>query len=286
MSYPVIADAKASMTKLSALLGDWVSDQAWADTAKAQADEWKAEVYRRTHPQAGELLPGTSSYAEVIGKLNRTMEKGDTVLTAAGGLPAELSMNWQNYQIGKFDIEFGFSCMGYEIAGGWGAKIANPDNDVVVLVGDGSYMIQNSDIYSSVLTGHKMIIVVCDNGGFAVINKLQTNTGNESFNNLLEDCRRPDGELARVDFAKHAEAQGAISEKLDSIDQFDDAFARAKAADRTYVIVLDIDPVSPAAWSKCDCWWEVGLPEVTRNDDTAQIVADWEKGRVNQRRGV
>jgi 3D-(3,5/4)-trihydroxycyclohexane-1,2-dione acylhydrolase (decyclizing) len=286
MSYPVIADAKASMTKLSALLGDWASEQAWADIAKAQADEWKAEVYRRTHPQVGELIPGSSSYAEVIGKLNVSMEKGDTVVTAAGGLPAELAMNWQNYQIGKFDIEFGFSCMGYEIAGGWGAKIANPDSDVVVLVGDGSYLIQNSDIYSSVLTGHKMILVVCDNGGFAVINKLQTNTGNESFNNLLADCRRPDGELARVDFAKHAEAQGAISEKLDSIDQFDAAFARAKAADRTYVIVVDIDPVSPAAWSKCDCWWEVGLPEVTRNDDTAQIVAEWEEGRVNQRRGV
>ncbi|KHT63528.1 3D-(3,5/4)-trihydroxycyclohexane-1,2-dione hydrolase [Photobacterium gaetbulicola] len=286
MSFPVLGDAKTSMTKLSALLGDWRSGDEWSAKAKAEADEWKELVHRRTHPQEGDLLPGMSSYAEVIGKLNKSMEKGDTVLTAAGGLPAELSMNWQNYQIGKFDIDFGYSCMGYEIAGGWGAKIANPDNDVVVLVGDGSYLIQNSDIYSSVLTGHKMIVVVCDNGGFAVINKLQNNTGNESFNNLLEDCRRPDGELARVDFAKHAEAQGAISEKLTSIDEFDAAFARAKEADRTYVIVVDIDPVSPAAWSKCDCWWEVGLPEVTRNEHTAKKVADWEEGRATQRRGV
>ncbi|WEM44761.1 3D-(3,5/4)-trihydroxycyclohexane-1,2-dione acylhydrolase (decyclizing) (plasmid) [Photobacterium sp. DA100] len=286
MSYPVLGDAKTSMTKLSALLGDWRSGDEWSAKAKAEADEWKELVHRRTHPQEGDLLPGMSSYAEVIGKLNTSMEKGDTVLTAAGGLPAELSMNWQNYQIGKFDIDFGYSCMGYEIAGGWGAKIANPDNDVVVLVGDGSYLIQNSDIYSSVLTGHKMIVVVCDNGGFAVINKLQNNTGNESFNNLLADCRRPDGELARVDFAKHAEAQGAISEKLTSIDEFDAAFARAKEADRTYVIVVDIDPVSPAAWSKCDCWWEVGLPEVTRNEHTAKKVADWEEGRATQRRGV
>ncbi|MFH0257910.1 3D-(3,5/4)-trihydroxycyclohexane-1,2-dione acylhydrolase (decyclizing) [Vibrio rumoiensis] len=285
-SHPVIGDAKTSMTKLSGLLADWRSGDEWSSKAKVEADEWKALVQRRTHPQAGELLEGTSSYAEVIGKLNRSMEEGDTVLTAAGGLPAELSMNWQNYQIGKFDIDFGYSCMGYEIAGGWGAKIANPDNDVVVLVGDGSYLIQNSDIYSSVLTGHKMIVVVCDNGGFAVINKLQNNTGNESFNNLLEDCRRPDGELARVDFAKHAEAQGAISEKLTSITDFDAAFARAKEADRTYVIVVDIDPVSPAAWSKCDCWWEVGLPEVTRNEETAKKVADWEEGRVAQRRGL
>lgn len=286
MSYPVLGDARTCMTKLSGLLDDWRADQAWADTARTQADQWKAQVYKRTHPQEGDLLPGLTSYAQVIGKLNTSMEQGDTILTAAGGLPAELAMNWQNYQIGKFDIEFGFSCMGYEIAGGWGAKIANPDRDVVVLVGDGSYLIQNSDIYSSVLTGHKMIVVVCDNGGFAVINKLQNNTGNQSFNNLLSDCRRPDGELARVDFAKHAEAQGAISEKLTSIDEFDAAFARAKAADRTYVIVVDVDPVSPAAWSKCDCWWEVGLPEVTDNADTARKVAEWEEGRRHQRRGV
>ncbi|WP_099607351.1 3D-(3,5/4)-trihydroxycyclohexane-1,2-dione acylhydrolase (decyclizing) [Vibrio coralliilyticus] len=282
----VKCDAQRGMAQLSQLLGDWRSSDDWASTAKAQADEWKAVVQRRTNPQEGDLLPGMSSYAEVIGKLNKSMQPGDTVLTAAGGLPAELAMNWQNYQIGKFDIEFGFSCMGYEIAGGWGAKVANPDNDVVVLVGDGSYLIQNSDIYSSVLTGHKMIVVVCDNGGFAVINKLQTNTGNQSFNNLLEDCRRPDGELARVDFAKHAEAQGAISEKLTDSTEFDAAFQRAKEADRTYVIVVDIDPISPATWSKCDCWWEVGLPEVTRSEETASIVAEWEEGRVNQRRGV
>ncbi|CAH0537107.1 3D-(3,5/4)-trihydroxycyclohexane-1,2-dione acylhydrolase (decyclizing) [Vibrio marisflavi] len=283
---PVKCDARQGMRKLSVLLEGWSASSDWSNMAKVKADEWKQLVHKRTHPKQGDLLPGMSSYAEVIGKLNKAMQPGDTVLTAAGGLPAELAMNWQNYQIGKFDIEFGFSCMGYEIAGGWGAKIANPDHDVITLVGDGSYLIQNSDIYSSVLTGHKMIVVVCDNAGFAVINKLQTNTGNESFNNLLEDCRRPDGEVARVDFAKHAEAQGAISEKLASIDEFDAAFQRAKEADRTYVIVVDIDPVSPATWSKCDCWWEVGLPEVTRDDDTAAVVAQWEEGRSNQRRGV
>ncbi|WP_298770693.1 3D-(3,5/4)-trihydroxycyclohexane-1,2-dione acylhydrolase (decyclizing) [uncultured Shewanella sp.] len=285
-SYPILGDARTCMTKLSALLGDWRAPVPWSDKAKAEADDWKALVYRRTHPQVGDLLPGLSSYAEVIGKLNHLMEPGDTVLTAAGGLPAELAMNWQSYQIGKFDIDFGYSCMGYEIAGGWGAKMANPDNEVIVLVGDGSYLMHNSDIYSSVLTGHKMILVVCDNGGFAVINKLQQNTGNESFNNLFVDCKRSKGKLARVDFAKHAESQGAISEKLPSIEEFDAAFTRAKAADRTYVIVVDIDPVSAAAWSQCDCWWEVGLPEITHNQNTAKKVSDWEAGRSIQRRGV
>lgn len=279
LAYPVIADAKTAMAKLNIELNDWRSDQAWAGKALEQANEWKALCVKRAEVEGDEV----ASYAQVIGAVNRLVEPGDTVLTAAGGLPAELSMNWQNIQIAKFDIEFGFSCMGYEIAGGWGAKIANPDNDVVVLVGDGSYMLLNSDIYSSVFTGHKMIVLVCDNGGYAVINKLQNNTGNESFNNLLEDCRRDTPEVARVDFVKHAESQGALSEKVSRMVDFDAAFARAKAADRTYVIVTDIDPTK---WSSCDCWWEVGLPEEIRDERTEKAVASFSEGKTHQRRGV
>lgn len=286
LAMPIIADAKSTLLQLTERLGSWKGEPSWANTATEKASEWKALCQSRT--ECTLQKPATdkhemASYAQVVGAVNRLIDKGDTVLTAAGGLPAELNMNWQSNQIGKFDIEFGFSCMGYEIAGGWGAKIANPDKDVVVLVGDGSYMILNSDIYSSVLSGHKMIVVVCDNAGFAVINKLQNNTGNDSFNNLLEDCRRPDGKLARVDFAKHAEAQGAISEKINSMDEFDAAFARAKAADRTSVIVVDIDPTK---WSSCDCWWEVGLPEVVRTDKVKQAIANFSKGQTHQRRGV
>jgi 3D-(3,5/4)-trihydroxycyclohexane-1,2-dione acylhydrolase (decyclizing) len=279
LAYPVIADAKVTMAKLSVELGNWRSAQSWADQALEQANEWKALCKNRAEVKGDEV----ASYAQVVGAVNRLLEPGDTVLTAAGGLPAELSMNWQNNQIAKFDIEFGFSCMGYEIAGGWGAKIANPDNDVVVLVGDGSYMILNSDIYSSVFAGHKMIVLVCDNGGYAVINKLQNNTGNESFNNLLKDCRRGTPEVARVDFVKHAESQGALSEKVSTMAEFDAAFARAKAADRTYVIVTDIDGTK---WSSCDCWWEVGLPEVIRDERTEKAVANFSEGKAHQRRGV
>lgn len=279
LAMPVVADAKDTLVQLDAVLGNWKSDTEWAATAQSQASEWKALCHQRAKVMGDEM----ASYAQVVGAVNRVVEPGDTVLTAAGGLPAELNMNWQSQQIGKFDIEFGFSCMGYEIAGGWGAKIANPDNDVVVLVGDGSYMILNSDIYSSVLTGHKMIVIVCDNAGYAVINKLQNNTGNDSFNNLLEDCRRPDGELARVDFAKHAEAQGAISEKISNMQEFDAAFARAKVADRTSVIVIDIDPTK---WSSCDCWWEVGLPEIARTEKVEKAVANFSEGRAHQRPGV
>ena len=137
------------------------------------------------------------SYAHVVGAINRACDPTDLALTAAGGLPGELCKNWKAKSIGTFDCEFGFSCMGYEIAGGWG-PMADPERDVIVFTGDGSYLMMNSDIYSSVL-GHKLIVVVCDNGGFAVINRLQNFKGSASFNNLLEDCRRERD--ARVDFA-------------------------------------------------------------------------------------
>jgi 3D-(3,5/4)-trihydroxycyclohexane-1,2-dione acylhydrolase (decyclizing) len=225
------------------------------------------------------------SYAQIIGQVNKLAADNDRIVTAAGGLPAELNMNWLARSRGNFDIEFGFSCMGYEVAGGWGASIACPDNDVIVLVGDGSYLIMNSDIYSSVLTGHKMIVIVCDNAGFAVINKLQKNTGNDAFNNQLRDCTtvRKQTELPRVDFAKHAESLGAHSEKVGHLNDFAAAFARAKAADRTAVIVVDIDETQ---WSSVDAWWEVGLPQASNKPSVQAAMASWDEGRQHQRKGV
>jgi 3D-(3,5/4)-trihydroxycyclohexane-1,2-dione acylhydrolase (decyclizing) len=133
-----------------------------------------------------------NSYAQAIGVVNALCDPRDRVVTAAGGLPAEVAANWRTLDIGTVDVEFGFSCMGYEIAGGWGARIAQsenePDSETIVFVGDGSYLLMNSDIYSSVLTAKKLIVLVLDNGGFAVINKLQNNMGQESFNNLIADC--------------------------------------------------------------------------------------------------
>ena len=117
------------------------------------------------------------TYAQVVGVVNARAGERDLVITAAGGLPGELMKNWRVKAPGSFDCEFGFSCMGYEIAGGWGAAMADPSRDVIVMVGDGSYMMMNSDIYSTVLTGHKMIVVVCDNGGYAVINRLAERQG-------------------------------------------------------------------------------------------------------------
>ncbi|MDP2570713.1 3D-(3,5/4)-trihydroxycyclohexane-1,2-dione acylhydrolase (decyclizing) [Vibrio penaeicida] len=281
LSYPIQADAKAALEQISPMLTHWNVDKTWSIFARQERQKWLDIVAERTRPSE----TATPSYAQVIGKVNQLASPDDRVITAAGGLPAELNMNWQASQPGQLDIEFGFSCMGYEVAAGWGAKMALDNSDAIVLVGDGSYLMLNSDIYSSVLTGHKMIVIVCDNGGFAVINKLQNNTGNESFNNLLKDCTsiRQEAELPRVDFVKHAQGLGAIAEKVDSLTDFEDAFNRAKEASQTYVLVVDIDPT---LWSSVDAWWEVGLPEITDREDVVKAKKKWDEGRRHQRRGI
>ncbi|MBU6440176.1 MAG: 3D-(3,5/4)-trihydroxycyclohexane-1,2-dione acylhydrolase (decyclizing) [Betaproteobacteria bacterium] len=272
------ADARAALDALHEALGAWQAPRSWAEQATQRAAQWKLQVAQRTRPTRA-----TPSYAEIVGAVNRLIRPGDTVVTAAGGLPAELNMNWLSPQIGCFDIEFGYSCMGYEIAAGWGVKIARPGHEAIVLVGDGSYLMLNSELYSSVLSGRKLIVVVCDNGGFAVIDKLQRNTGNTSFNNLLEHCRRPGGEVPRVDFVRHASALGARAEKIRGAEDFDAAFARARESDISYVIVVDVDP---ARWSECDCWWDVGLPETSHSADHEKAVREWNQGRAHQRRGI
>ncbi len=178
--------------------------------------------------------------------------------------------------------------MGYEIAGGWGARIAQsekePDQDTIVFTGDGSYLLMNSDIYSSVLTQKKLIILVLDNGGFAVINKLQNNTGNESFNNLIADTPTATHQVG-VDFESHAQSMGALAETVASPAELEAAFARAKAADRTYVICMKVDAYE--GWTQeGHTWWEIGTPHISAHDKIAAAHHDVEATRARQRKGV
>ncbi len=280
LAQTVIGDARDSLLQLDKQLDDWQTESNWIEYCQKEKAAWDDIVNSRT-AATDTALP---SYAQVVNKVNYLTNEGDRVITAAGGLPAEIAMNWQTRFPDSLDVEFGFSCMGYEIAAGWGNKIARPEHESIVMVGDGSYLMMNSDIYSSVLTGHKMIVVVCDNGGFAVIRKLQTNTGNTAFNNQLEDCTTErDYPLPRVDFVSHAKGLGALAEKVTQLSDFEEAFARAKAADRTYVLVVDIDDTK---WSTCDAWWEVGLAQETDNPSIIDARDNWEKGRKHQRRGV
>ncbi|MGY9031547.1 MAG: 3D-(3,5/4)-trihydroxycyclohexane-1,2-dione acylhydrolase (decyclizing) [Rhodobacterales bacterium] len=280
MSLTVVGDAKLS---LPAMGTDYKSPTEWTTRAQSERAKWSAYV-------AENVKPGNrpNSYAQAIGVVNALCDPRDRVVAAAGGLPAEVTANWRTLDIGTVDVEFGFSCMGYEIAGGWGARIAQaegePDSDTIVFTGDGSYMLMNSDVYSSVLTGKKMIICVLDNGGFAVINKLQNNTGNESFNNLIADTPTAVNQV-RVDFEAHARSMGANAETVSNPAEMAEAFKRAKVADTTSVIVMNVDPYE--GWTtEGHTWWEVGTPHITDNKKVRDAHEDWESTRPQQRKGV
>ncbi len=272
----VVGDALIALKMLDKTLGDYRAPTAWMNRASTERCDWNN--YLDTYVGQEFKVP---TYAQVIRAVNDLVDDDDYQVAAAGGLPGEINMGWQAKSVGSIDIEYGYSCMGYEIPGAWGAKMAMPDRDVISWVGDGSYLMMNSDIHSTVATGHKVIFIVCDNGGFAVINRLQVNTGGEEFNNLLQHTKRVDD--TRVDFVKHAESLGAIAEKVTGIEELREAFRRAKEADRSYVIVIDTDPYE---WTEGGSWWEVGVPEVSRRDQVLVARAEWDTERKHQRVGI
>ena len=188
LSLPLVADARAALTELSEALGDHRNTDDWSATCASEVAQYHAYIDKIAAPDAGSDS-GLPTYAQVVGVVDRNAGPDTYALTAAGGFPGELVNGWRSDVVHSFDTEYGFSCMGYEISGGWGAKMAMPDREVVVFVGDGSYLMMNSDLYSSVLSGHKLIVIVCDNGGFAVINRLQINQGGVPFNNLIADAK-------------------------------------------------------------------------------------------------
>ncbi len=283
MSLPVVGDAKLSIGELARAVDGYDTPSRWTGLAQDRRKLWDSYV-------AGNVKAGNrpASYAQAIGVVNALCDPRDRVVAAAGGLPAEVTANWRTLSESTVDVEFGFSCMGYEIAGAWGARIAQmereADKDTIVFVGDGSYMLMNSDIYSSVLSQKKLIICVLDNGGFAVINKLQNNTGNESFNNLISDSPtipEPFG----VNFEAHAASQGAIAETVSNPAELGAAFKRAKSSSKTHVIVMKVDPYE--GWTtEGHTWWEVGTPHVTTSDRVREAHVDWESSRSKQRKGV
>ena len=274
---PVVGDAKVSLEAIDAALGTYAAPPEWLAMADEQIAEWHAYL----DSWAGRRHDGPPAYAEVIQAINAACDPEDYILSAAGGLPGELTMGWRSKSVGSFDSEYGYSTMGYEIAGAWGARLARPTGDVIAWVGDGSYLMMNSDIYSTVMTGQKVIFMVCDNGGYAVINRLQVNTGGAEFNNLLRTTNHE--RLFQVDFVKHAEAMGAIAERVEGVDDLAAAFARAKAADRSYVIVVPIDEYT---WTEGGAWWEVGVPEVSERPQVRAAREDWVANKRRQRVGV
>jgi 3D-(3,5/4)-trihydroxycyclohexane-1,2-dione acylhydrolase (decyclizing) len=277
MAQPVIGDAKVSLEALDRALGDYRAPAERLAFAQERLGEW--HTYLDTWKQAP--ADGVTAYANVIQVVNELCDDDDYCLSAAGGLPGELTMGWRSKSVHSFDSEYGYSTMGYEVAGAWGAKIARRRGDVISWVGDGSYLMMNSDVYSTVLTGQKVIFMVLDNGGYAVINRLQVNSGGAEFNNLLRSSRHT--QYLQVDFVKHLESMGAIAEKVARIEDLPDAWQRAKSADRSYAIVMDVDAYT---WTEGGAWWEVGIPEVSERSEVRVARAEWEAAKKRQRVGV
>ena len=277
-AFPVVADARRGMEELGAALGAWSARDAWMTRARDEYRAWNEYLEEAAAPPAEGKAP---SYAAVIRTVNRNARPDDYALAAAGGFPGELNKHWRALGVGSFDCEYGFSCMGYEIGGAWGAAMALPERTVISFCGDGSYLMANSDVYSSVLSGHKFILVLCDNGGYAVINRLQEFKGGAPFNNLLAHARLK--ELVYVDFVQHARAMGARAEEVATLEELEGALGRARAADRTTVIVTKTDPY---AWTGGDAWWDVGVPEVSDREEVRVAKAQHEAERKHQRVGV
>ena len=274
---PLVADAREGLAELGAALEGWKAPAEWAVNAQRGKAEWRAEAAKVT-ASTNAALP---SDAQVIGAVQRVMGAAATVLNAAGGLPGEMHKLWQAGGPGSYHAEYGFSTMGYEIAGGLGAKMALPDREVVVMLGDGSYLMMNSEIATSVMLGLKLVIVLLDNRGFGCINRLQVATGGASFNNLLKAA--PHQTLPDIDFAAHAASLGAISRKVSSIPELESALEAARGNDRTTVLVIDTDPLlSTGAGGH---WWDVAVPQVSVREEVNAARKEYEARRRLQRVG-
>ena len=280
-SLPLVGDAKVTLQELMTEVGDHLTSSSWVDHVHALNQTWLSAVDQATAlpTQANDkhYLP---TDANVIGVINRFASVDSTIVQAAGGLPGELHKLWRTSSDLGYHVEYGFSCMGYELAGGLGVKMATPEREVIVMVGDGSYLMLNSEIAPSVMLGLKLTIVVLDNRGYACINRLQQACGGEPFNNLLENCHTVEAGAPKTDFAAHAKALGAASEKVACLVELEAALARARASDKTYVIAIDTDPM-PSTQAG-GAWWDVAVPEVSTRDTVVNAEHQYKIAKQQQ----
>ncbi len=280
----LVADARTGLVQLAPLLQGWAADAGWSERARRNAATTNARIQQLTTQVPQGVLPYD---AEVIGAVRDSatelgLDSGvqDVALCAAGTLPAELHKLWRASQPGNYHMEYGYSCMGYEVAGGLGVKMARPEQESIVFVGDGSYMMANSELATSILLGKKMIVVILDNRGYGCIERLQLKSGSPSFNNMLDDCVPEGGEPSQIDFALHARAMGADAVHVKDVAELKAAMVKARAARRTQVIVID---TTHTRITDGGCWWEVGIPEVSTRAEVQDAHARYLEAQQAQR---
>lgn len=274
----LVADADEGLRELTDVLGDWQADPTWASRARQERLRWDDHISSLRAPSSG--LP---TYAQVVGVVNDVSGPSDYVMTASGGMPGELIGGWRATGESTMDVEYGFSCMGYELAGAWGAAIAHTTGVVTTLLGDGSYLMLNSELFSAAFAGHGFVAVVCDNDGYAVIHRLQTGQGGAGFNNLYTDCLTPHTEAPRTDFAAHAASLGCAVFPVDSLGDLEGAYRQAREVavgeHRPAVVVIR---THPSSWTEAGAWWEVGVPETSHRPEIAAARESVQEGKAKQ----
>ncbi|MDD9923880.1 MAG: 3D-(3,5/4)-trihydroxycyclohexane-1,2-dione acylhydrolase (decyclizing) [Boseongicola sp.] len=265
---PLNADARVGLKALSDALGDYRAP----DPDAALKETWFGNVDPLTAaPSDTNALP---TDMQVVGAVQRSSGDDTIVMGAAGTMPGELHKLWKAPRPGSYHMEYGFSCMGYEIAGAIGIKMAEPDRDVIAMVGDGSYMMANSELATAAMMGIKITVVITDNRGFGCINRLQKGTGGAEFNNLLDTAYHVNP--SAIDFAGHTRAMGAESVHVGSISELETALETAKSASGPFVAVIDTDPYPSTEFG--GSWWEVAVPEVSERSEVQDARKNYEKG--------
>jgi 3D-(3,5/4)-trihydroxycyclohexane-1,2-dione acylhydrolase (decyclizing) len=281
----VHADAREALTALTAALSGWSVDDARRQRTAELAAEWEATVERAYHPEvpsAGE--GGRLTQNEVIGVVNEVSAPRDVVVCAAGSMPGDLHKMWRTRDRKGYHVEYGYSCMGYEIPGGIGISMASPDRDVFVMVGDGSYLMMPTELVTAVQEGVKVIVVLVQNHGFASIGALSEQLGSQRFGTRYRyrsSSGRLDGDVLPVDLAANAASLGVDVLHAEDGPSLEAALRKAKASDRATVVHVETDPLVDAPSS--DSWWDVPVSAVSELESTRTARAEYDRWKAVQR---
>ncbi|MCR8726076.1 3D-(3,5/4)-trihydroxycyclohexane-1,2-dione acylhydrolase (decyclizing) [Frigidibacter sp. ROC022] len=269
----MVSDAKVAIEKLGERIGDY---RGTVD-AQARADWLSAVDAHCAAPAESNALP---TDAQVIGAVQRATGEDAIAMCAAGTMPGALKLLWQA-SAGGYHMEYGYSCMGYEIAGAMGVKLAAPEREVICFVGDGSYMMANSELATAVMRRVPFTVVLTDNRGFGCINRLQQGCGGEEFNNLYKDCNVE--AQPQIDYVGHAAAMGAHAVKAQDIADLEAQIAAARGREIPTVIVIETDPTQGPGFGAAGAWWDVAVPEVSDRPQVREARAAYDASRKQQR---